>query len=63
MDHSGLAHGVPYHRRPAAELRSGCQLNNVSSDDAFTYYGDGTDIHPDNFADMETFKWLLKNKF
>lgn len=48
---------------PLPRLRSGCQLNNVNNDDVFTYYGDGTDIHPDNIADMDTFKRLLNNKF
>lgn len=43
-------------------FKSGTQINNVDSDDEFTYYGDGTDEHPDNIADVKTFLWLLQDK-
>ena len=46
----------------ARPLRSGCQLNNVKTDDMFTYYGNGTHDRPDNIADMKTFLWLLRDK-
>lgn len=40
----------------------GAELMDVQDDDAFTYYGNGTNNRPDNVADMETFLWLLRDK-
>lgn len=41
---------------------SGKQLNNVPTDDFFTYYGNGDAERPDNVADMETLQWLIRDK-
>lgn len=43
-------------------FKSGQQLYAVKDSDTFSYYGDGTDRHPEDIADMETFLWLLRDK-
>lgn len=44
-------------------FRSGTQVNNVESDEeSFTYYGNGSAERPDCVADIETLKWLLRDK-
>ncbi len=42
-------------------FKSGTQVNNVETDDTFTYYGNGDASRPDNVADMETLLWLLRD--
>ena len=43
-------------------FRSGTQVNNVSNDDLFTYYGNGSEERPDRVTDMDTLLWLLRDK-
>ena len=44
------------------KVKSMMQLNLIPDVNVFTYYGNGSKERPDNIADVETFKWLLRDK-